>query len=172
MSELDNLIKQVEALAAGAPKPEALCWLHNGKTGEDWFADYCWDCAEKIKAWLCGGPEPDHLRDPMKSHPDWENYTEEDIDIDGGYLGYEDDGIRFCELCGCMLDIALTDYGINEELHNFEESEGELSVGAWREWLMVLESIDGGYSESDQLYQDAIRITQELLTCTRAHTSV
>lgn len=97
--------------------PDPQYWLMS-----DAGTSHCFECAVKARAEEIGlGP----LLDPNK--PSYLRTEYEDVyfeGIDGGdWYSAENDGAAYCSTCGTLLHYWLTDYGIDEELADFEESE-------------------------------------------------
>lgn len=151
MQTLTELRDKVAALADGAREPEPLCWLEHDEHGEWIYAHYCPACAEKVKAWLCGGDVPHGLQPHMEHPPDsWRPSSPDELHI-ANPRGYdmETDTTEWCELCEALLFCSLTDYGIEREVAHFENV-----LASWRDgtnpfeplspdqWREVLEFVD------------------------------
>lgn len=118
-SRLDWWDLRIAVCKAGSftNNPEPQHWLES-----DAGPSYCWSCAIKAREEEFGlGP----LLDPTKSS--WLHTELEDAffhGIDGGeWCSAECDGPEQCYTCGKTLHYWLTDYGIDEELAGFEDSE-------------------------------------------------
>lgn len=95
----------------GGFNPPGLHWISGGK---DEATPYCYECAEKEVARI------------LKKNP------KADVHVAGGY-GTEEDGPRFCETCGRLLDCTFTDYGVESELEHFAEPDSPIDgpEAAW-----------------------------------------
>lgn len=136
--------------------------------------NYCYDCAKSIYDFLIGKGEK-----PVAKYldiPDWKGCTKKntEIRIDGGQYGY--DSGQFCHLCGCILDVGLTDEGIKSELDHLESIEEIISPEDKRTFLNVLVEIEyverayfpdefltsGEVKEAKQLYKRAMALLCKL----------
>lgn len=83
-------------------------WLLD-KNGDDMVGDFCYACAKL---------ELDRILaiDPLSDEDDERRVIHE-------YPETEDDGCRHCDTCGELLAYTLTNYGVTEELGNFEGAE-------------------------------------------------
>ncbi len=127
-----------------------LHWLyHHDGRGYDSHDDefnYCYDCANTIYNFLIGIT----IEKPGAKYleiPDWNDCTEKNTAIkeDWGHHAY--DTRQFCYLCGCILDVPLTNDGIESELDHFESIEEIKSPEDKRLFLEVLREIE--YVESE-----------------------
>lgn len=95
----------------GTFEPEPLCWIGGS---DDEATPYCRECAcKEVAAAIAEDPKAD-------------------VWVAGGYIG-EEDGPRFCETCGKMLDCTFTDEGVKSELENFSEPDSTITTpeDAW-----------------------------------------
>lgn len=127
-----------------------LHWLyHHDGQGYDSHNDefnYCYDCAKSIYDFLIGVAEKPKAK--YLDIPDWKKCTQfnTEIRIDWGHYGY--DTSEFCHLCGCILDIPLTNDGLEYELYHFETLEEIKSPEDKRLFLEVLQQIEDVESEN------------------------
>lgn len=108
---LEKVIEIAKIKSEGAAEPLDLCWLHDTKSGEDSYENYCYECAKKLankKTLICGGNG-----------------------------SFEDDIPRYCEDCEALLNVYVLD--VDEAIGRLpDEING---VDDWREVLMILESV-------------------------------
>jgi len=143
-----NAITQLEAMELA--ETHDFFWLqrHDGRgydPDNDEF-NYCYKCAKSIYDFLIGEGEK-----PIAKYldvPNWKDCTKEntEIKIDWGHYGY--DTSEFCHLCGCILDIPLTNDGIEYELDHFETLEEIKGPEDKRLFLNVLQQIEDVQSEN------------------------
>ncbi len=122
--KVERIAMQLAALASGAAAMRDMCWLQNCQTGDGCEGDYCDVCAHRVADWYNGtGEKPDNAQ----MIPDLSN-SGAHFSVDGT-CGYEDDGPRYCQLCGAELDVTiLTGDG---ELDHWEVTAPK-APGDWR----------------------------------------
>lgn len=105
---IDQAISILSERVAESGEDDApfLCWLrYFDERGV--CLDYCHSCALPIARSIAR-----YLRKVGRED------EAEDSTVDGGWGGPED-GPRFCEMCGCELNVTFTRYAAREELHEF-----------------------------------------------------
>ena len=138
-------------------------WLHHHDgRGYDFHDDefnYCYDCAKSICDFLVGKAEKPVAR--YLDIPDWKDCTQEntEIKIDLGHYGSS----QFCHLCGCILDVPLTD--AEEEIKHFESRGSIDNPESRRLFLNMLETIvyvEDEYFPSEFYTNDEVEEAKQL----------
>lgn len=107
-----DTIAKLESLAL--PEAKERCWLEHTVYGFH-NEDYCYDCAD-IAYQILINREFHRLQ---RHHPLWYDCTAGNLYILPDDMS-DSDGCSICEHCGAILDIELTDCGIDSELSHFE----------------------------------------------------
>jgi hypothetical protein len=160
-----------------APKP--LCWIENLRDGEQSEGYYCPECAKKMIDYLSHGKyRKEVLADKHADHPRWKGLKDDDLSYTNSCGSFETEGCEHCELCDCMLQVCLLEYGVQSEIEHFETVDANHFDGQDSyHWLDVIDGIDfsseeGIYNEwwtpkriedNKQLYGQVLKLTKKFL---------
>lgn len=138
-----NITEAIEKLKEEElAETHTLHWLHYHGHGDDFHDDefnYCYNCAKSIYDFLIGVAEKPVAR--YLDIPDWKDCSEKNTEIreDWEYNTY--DTSQFCHMCACILEVPLTNDGLECELNHFESIEEIKSPEDKRQFLNMLEEI-------------------------------
>lgn len=169
---LSDYRKKVFEFANARRAPRDFCWIQNDRDSEQSEDLYCDICAPRVVEWILGGKFPKSIsNDSNKSLPDWKRLKADQIFV-YNVRSSESDGCEHCAICGHMLSVSLTNYGIESEIDHFEQVDISTIGGAdfWH-WLDVIDGLsyvewcmEQGSVEKDDLnlYERALAVTEKM----------